>query len=153
MKFKEFKQKIISKYVYPILKFYWRTFKPKSRGVKCVITFGEEILLIRNTYGGRHWTFSGGGAKRVETPEEAVKREVMEEVGLAIEKPKPIGNLDWGYEGKKDVIYCFAAEVNSKNFKIDTTEILEAKWFKIAEVPALPPFAQKIFVLWQNKVF
>lgn len=147
------KQKIISKLskiIYPVLKIYWKTFKPKRRGVKCVISCGDEVLLIRNTYGGKLWTFPGGGIKRKEAPEVAVKREVKEEVGIVIENLQLVGELDWGQEGKKDTIYCFATKVENKDFKIDTTEILEAKWFPVSAIPVLPPFAQKIFNKWQE---
>lgn len=148
------KQKIISKSLkifYPAIKWYWKTFKPRTQGVKCVISCGEEVLLIRNAYGGKLWTFPGGGIKRKETSEDAVKREIKEEAGIVIENPKLVGELEWGFEGKKDTIYCFAAEVKNKDFKIDTTEILEAKWFPESAMPILPPFAQKIFNKWKEE--
>ena len=75
---------IIYKFIYSLLKIYWFIFRPKTQGVICLILSGDELLLIRHTYGHSAWTLSGGGFKKHETKEEAVKREVKEELGLNI---------------------------------------------------------------------
>jgi ADP-ribose pyrophosphatase YjhB (NUDIX family) len=73
---------VIYKFAYPFLKIYWFIFRPKTQGVQCLILSGDQLLLIRHTYGHSAWTLSGGGIKKGETKEEAVKREVKEELGL-----------------------------------------------------------------------
>jgi 8-oxo-dGTP pyrophosphatase MutT (NUDIX family) len=74
----------VYKFIYPFLKLYWFIFRPKTRGVICLILSGDDLLLIRQTYGRSAWTLSGGGFKKNETKEEAIKREVKEELGLDI---------------------------------------------------------------------
>ncbi len=58
----------------------WRR---SSSGVKCVLTHGEQVLLVRHTYGRRHvWYLPGGGVHRGEPPLRAAAREMEEELGL-----------------------------------------------------------------------
>ena len=45
-----------------------------------------EILLVRHTY-APGWLFPGGGVERGEIAEEAARREVHEEAGMALEGP------------------------------------------------------------------
>ena len=44
-------KKVIFNFVYPFAKIYWFIFRPKTFGVKCLIKCGNEILMIRHTYG------------------------------------------------------------------------------------------------------
>ena len=37
-----------------VLEVYWWVVRPTKRGVVCVLTRGEEVLLVRHTY-GRRW--------------------------------------------------------------------------------------------------
>ena len=125
---------IIYKFVYPFLKFYWLVFRPKTRGVICLILSGHELLLIRQTYGRPVWTLSGGGFKKNETKEEAVKREVKEELGLNI-TPEYIGEFTHNPEHKIDTVFCFVAIMEKADPKIDYLEIKEAKWWNINNLP------------------
>ena len=61
-------------------------------GVKCLLTTGDQILLVRHTYGRRRWDLPGGGVKRDEPPLEAARREMDEELGL--------GGADWTKVGE-----------------------------------------------------
>ena len=125
---------LIYKFVYPFFKFYWFVFRPKTRGVICLILSGDELLLIRQTYGGSAWTLSGGGFRKNETKEEAVKREVKEELGLNI-TPEYIGKFTHNPEHKIDTVSCFLARVEKVDPKIDHLEIKEAKWWNINNLP------------------
>jgi len=140
--------KIASTIVYPPLKLYWFVFRPKTYGVKCVIQNGREILMIRNTYGPGWWTFPGGGIKRNETAEQAVKREVIEEVGISIKDLRKIGEFTSTAEYKKDTISVFVGISENNNITIDEKEILEAQWFFSNNLPAMSPYARKIIAMW-----
>jgi ADP-ribose pyrophosphatase YjhB (NUDIX family) len=100
---------IIYKFVYAFLKIYWFIFRPKTQSVICLILSGDELLLIRNTYGHSAWTLSGGGFKKNETKEVAVEREVKEELGLNI-TPEYIGEFTHSTEHKIDTVFCFSQE-------------------------------------------
>jgi 8-oxo-dGTP diphosphatase len=125
---------IIYKFVYPLLKIYWFIFRPKTQGVICLILSGDELLLIRQTYGRSAWTLSGGGFKKNENKESAIKREVKEELGLNI-TPEYIGEFTHNPEYKIDTVYCFVARVEKIEPKIDHLEIKEAKWWNINDLP------------------
>ncbi len=106
--------------------------------------------MIRNSYGKNEWTFPGGGIKKNETPEAAAKREVSEEVGISIQDIKPIGEFISELEYKKDRIFCFSAEVNNKNFVIQESEILEAKWFSSINLPNnISSIAVRVLKFWK----
>jgi 8-oxo-dGTP pyrophosphatase MutT (NUDIX family) len=125
---------VIYKLGYPLLKIYWLIFRPKTQGVKCLILSGDELLLIRHTYGRSAWALSGGGIKKGETPEEAVKREVKEELGLDV-TPEYIGEFTHNTEYKIDTVYCFVVTIEKVEPKIDHIEIKEAKWWNINILP------------------
>lgn len=69
----------------PILIFgmrsWWYLTRPKTTGAKVILLYGDEILLIKTTY-GYNYSLPGGGVKKGETPEHAAIREAGEEVGI-----------------------------------------------------------------------
>jgi 8-oxo-dGTP diphosphatase len=141
----------IYKFVYPFFKFYWFVFRPKTRGVICLILSGDELLLIRQTYGRSVWTLSGGGFKKNETKEEAVRREVKEEVGLNI-TPEYIGEFTHNPEHKIDTVSCFVARVEKVDPKIDHLEIKEAKWWNINNLPKdLSRSLQRVISMYKSR--
>ena len=125
---------VIYKFAYPFLKIYWFIFRPKTQGVQCLILSGDELLLIRHTYGRSAWTLAGGGIKKGETKEEAVKREIKEELGLDI-TPEYRGEFTHNTEYKIDTVYCFVVTIEKVEPKIDHGEIKEAKWWNINNLP------------------
>jgi 8-oxo-dGTP diphosphatase len=125
---------IIYKLVYRFLKIYWFIFRPKTQGVTCLILSGDELLLVRHTYGRSAWTLSGGGFKKNETKEEAVQREVKEELGFHI-TPEYIGKFTHNPEHKIDTVFCFVTRVEKRDPQIDHREIKEAKWWNINDLP------------------
>jgi len=141
---------IISKFIYPILRLYWFVFKPKTRGVKCIVEHNGKILMIRNTYGHQRWTLPGGGIHKGETPEQAARRETMEEVGVSVEDLKNIGEFTTNVEYKRDTVTIFAGKIGSDQFKIDGVEVLEAKWFLPDDLKHISPYAEIVLGMWQK---
>ena len=125
---------LLYKLVYLFLKFYWFVFRPKTRGVTCLILSGDELLLVRHTYGRSAWTLAGGGFKKGEMKEEAVKREIKEELGLDI-TPEYIGEFTHHPEHKNDTVFCFVTKMEKAKPKIDHLEIKEAKWWNLNNLP------------------
>lgn len=56
---------------------------PAHLGANCVIIWNDKILLERRV-DSDSWGLVGGGCKKWETPEQAIAREVYEELGLRI---------------------------------------------------------------------
>jgi len=117
------------------MKVYWFVVRPRTTGVRCIIKNEGQILLIRMSYGLKRWTLPGGGVGRGETLEEAVIREVREEVGIEIKTLRKLGSVFFGEEYKRDTMWVFSAKVESREFKIDEFEILKAGWFSPDNLP------------------
>ena len=121
--------------VSPIRKFYWFIFRPKTKGVKCMIQWQDKILFVRISYAHKGWTVPGGGVDKDETFEQAVRREVKEEVGIILGEVKMFREYITTKEYKIDTVQCFWSKVERSDFKIDNTEIVEAKWSDINNIP------------------
>ena len=73
------------------------------------ITRGDSILLarsVRSTF--RHYSLISGYVEVGETLEHAVRREVMEEVGLRLGALRYLGDQPWGVSGSQ--MFAFQAE-------------------------------------------
>ena len=132
---------IMKKFFYiiinPCRKLYWFVFRPHTTGVKCLIEYNNKFLLIRNSYGIKHWTFPGGSVEKGELPSTAAQREAREEVGIEL-TPQLIGQYSSNREFKQDTVHCFYGKVTSDYFKIDNDEIMEAAWFLETNIPPTP---------------
>lgn len=142
---------MVSKIKHFLALIYWFMVRPKTFGVKCVIENDEEILLIKNSYGGyKKWMFPGGGIKKNETPEEAVKREVFEEVGLEIEDLRKIGEYNSTKEFKRDNVVVFSGRSKNKKIDIDFSEIAEARWFRFNKLPEITEYSKLMLSMLQR---
>ena len=122
---------------YRVLHLYWRIAQPEKRGVKCVLTRGDEVLLVRHTYGPEtRWELPGGGVKRSEEPHAAAHREAREELGVDIDDWRFLGDLFDRIDGKRDQLYCYRAELGDRTIETDAAEIAEARWFAHDDLPA-----------------
>jgi ADP-ribose pyrophosphatase YjhB (NUDIX family) len=128
-------KKILYRFISPIRKFYWFIFNPKTYGVKILIGHEGKFLMIRNSYGIKHWTFPGGGKKRNETPEAGAKREILEEVGMSLRNLVYLGTYSSRRQYKKDTVYCFYGKAENNQYRIDNDEVEEAGWFELKDVP------------------
>ncbi|MBR6471056.1 MAG: NAD(+) diphosphatase [Victivallales bacterium] len=104
------------------------------------VTRGDhEILLGRN----RHFNtpfFSNfaGFVESGETYEDAVHREVLEEVGVKVQNLRYFGSQNWPFP--HTLLAAFTAEYACGEVRPDGEEIVEADWFDIRH--PLPPVPQ-----------
>jgi 8-oxo-dGTP pyrophosphatase MutT (NUDIX family) len=125
---------------YAGLRMYWWLFRPRSSGVKCVLTHQGQVLLVRHTYGPRGWELPGGSRKRGEEAERTATREMREELGLSIETWQSLGRIEVTVDHHRDSLYCFQAELDapergSPELVLDEGEIAAAKWFPKGALP------------------
>ena len=120
---------------YRVLMVYWFFTRPHTQGVKCLVQSGGKILLVRHTYGRGHWTLPGGGLKRAEALETAARREVREELGIALSSVRKVGEFFSRREFKHDTVHCFTAIAQGTTITRDTKEIAIAGWFPIDALP------------------
>lgn len=125
--------KIIS-LAYRIEVFLWRILKPKTFGVRALLIKEGNILLVKHTYQS-FWYLPGGGLKNGETYDEALKRELKEELNAEISNLELFGVYNSSYEGKKDSIVIFLC----KEFKLELNkkngEISEIQYFRLTDLP------------------
>jgi 8-oxo-dGTP pyrophosphatase MutT (NUDIX family) len=116
-------------------KIYWFIFRPETYGVKALV-FNEknQVMLVKNTYDKR-WLLPGGGIKRGESPEEAVKRELREETGIEITGLHIVGEYLSTREYKKDTIYLFYVEKYMSNKNPGSPEIEKITFFDKDTIP------------------
>jgi ADP-ribose pyrophosphatase YjhB (NUDIX family) len=106
------------------------------RGVKCVLSSEEQILLVRHTYGRAEWDLPGGLVKRSEPPVDAARREMHEELGVEIESWVSLGAMETVVYHRRDNMHCFQAELHDPRLTIDRGELAAVGWFTRT---ALPP--------------
>lgn len=101
------------------------------------IRYGEKILLARAPHWppGMHSNIAGF-VEPGETLEQAVAREVMEEVGLTVKNIKYFGSQPWPFPNS--LMLGFTADYADGEIKIDPVEIESAGWFTVDNLPVLP---------------
>jgi 8-oxo-dGTP pyrophosphatase MutT (NUDIX family) len=124
---------------YQALRPYWLVARPRTRGVKCVIARGDEILLVRHTYGDRgRWDLPGGRMKRGEQPVDTARREIREELGVDLERWTAVGDLLAPLHNRRDMVCIFETRVEELVLELDRAEIDDARWFPRDRLPAKP---------------
>jgi NAD+ diphosphatase len=99
---------------------------------------GRRALLARNARfpGTMHSTLAGF-VELGETLEDAVRREVGEEVGVQLGELRYVGSQPWPFP--HSLMVGFDADWASGEIRVDGDEIAEAAWFAPEELPELPP--------------
>jgi ADP-ribose pyrophosphatase YjhB (NUDIX family) len=113
---------------------YWRLFRPRTLGVKCLVRREGRVLLVRTTYDG-YWALPGGGVYRGESFADATRRELREETGLALTDPRLFHVYLNRREGKEDHVALFVAECPTGAPRPDGREVAEAAFFDLDALP------------------
>jgi NAD+ diphosphatase len=110
-----------------------------SPAMMVLITRGEEILLARNvTFPPNRYSALAGFLEVGESIEEAVHREVFEEVGLTVHNLKYVASQAWPFP--HSLMIAFTAEYLSGEIVTQPEEIADAKWYGPEDqLPDLPP--------------
>jgi len=124
---------------YFALQCWWMLRRPHTSGVKVVLRRGDDVLLVRHTYGRRsEWDLPGGFINDGEAPQDAVLRELGEEVGLTAQRPVALGAILLRSSGRRDTVHCFAADADgdAAGLAVDAGEIAQARWFAHDALPS-----------------
>lgn len=110
-----------------------------SPAMMVLIKKGDSILLARNALSTTHrFSALAGFLEAGESIEEAVHREVFEEVGLRIGQLEYFGSQSWPFP--HSLMIAFSAEYVSGEITVDQREIAEARWFGPDDIlPEIPP--------------
>ncbi|MEN9763815.1 MAG: pyrophosphatase [Pseudomonadota bacterium] len=109
-----------------------------SPAMMVLVTRGQQLLLGRglNFPPGRYSALAGF-LEAGETIEQAVVREVREEVGVEIEQLRYFGSQSWPFPNS--LMIAFRAEWASGDIRVDPAELADAGWFEPDQLPDLPP--------------
>jgi 8-oxo-dGTP pyrophosphatase MutT (NUDIX family) len=110
----------------------WRA----SRGVKCLLTHDEKVLLVKHTYGLRDvWYLPGGNIRRAELPREAAAREMREELGLSALELEVLATVPMRLGHVRVTVTCLHASLEREAVKPDPVEIAQTGWFESGSLP------------------
>lgn len=121
------------KIAHKIYSIFWRILKPQTAGARAILIKDEKILLVKHTY-LNSWFLPGGGLKSNETYEQAIRRELKEELGISVSDLKLHGIYNNFYEGKNDSIVVFSSFNFTEPVNIDG-EIEDFGFFGFDELP------------------
>ncbi|GAA2863401.1 NUDIX hydrolase [Nonomuraea rubra] len=94
-----------------------------------------NVLLLRHRFWPEHrqWGLPTGGAKRGETFEQTVVREVREETGLEVSVGELV-HLRSGFKLRIEIAYA-AEYAGGGTMRLNPLEILEARWCAPGDLP------------------
>lgn len=122
---------------------------PYRNNVSCIVFKGKKFLLVQLLgWPNNFWKFPQGGIEESESEEEAIKRELLEELG--VKKYKIIGissckhRYDWDenslkkvnykWRGQKQKFYVIEYLSGEEEIRLNEKEIQDYKWVNKKEL-------------------
>ncbi|MGI4951854.1 MAG: NUDIX domain-containing protein [Janthinobacterium lividum] len=122
---------------YPVALAWWALRRPRHQGALACIRVGGAVLLIRQSY-RRAWTLPGGGVHPGETPEAAVRRELLEELRLPAHALQPGAVVCGTWSNRQEEVHVFELPLDRlPPLRLDNREVVEARLFAVDELPGL----------------
>ena len=109
-----------------------------SPAVIVLIKRGDEVLLARSPgFPPGMYSVLAGFVEPGESIEEAIGREIREEVGIEVENLRYFGSQPWPFPNS--LMIGFTADYAGGELCADPAEIEDAGWYPAGELPPLPP--------------
>lgn len=104
-----------------------------SPAIIVAISKDDKLLMARHSYHEKiKYALIAGFVEAGESIEEAVVREVHEEVGINIKNLEYKRSQSWPFPNS--LMLAFTADYDSGQIEVDGDEILKAKWFRKDEI-------------------
>ena len=105
--------------------------------VAAIIREGDRIFITQRGYGDwkDYWEFPGGKIEAGETPEEALIREIREELGAEIGIDSYLTNVEYDYPEFHLHMRCYLAHVKSGQLTLKEHEA--ARWLSKEELDSV----------------
>ena len=96
--------------------------------VAAIIEHEGKVLATQRGYGEFEggWEFPGGKVEAGETPEEAIVREIQEELSATLEVDRFVTTVDYDYDTFHLTMHCYLAHVAQGHLQL--LEHSAAKW-------------------------
>jgi NAD+ diphosphatase len=108
-----------------------------SPAIIVLIEKDDKLLLARSPrFAGEFFSVLAGFVEPGESLEDAVRREVMEEVGIAVKEINYFGSQPWPFPDS--LMIGFTAQYDSGEIQVDGEEIIEAGWYTAGHLPQIP---------------
>ncbi|MCL2293976.1 MAG: NAD(+) diphosphatase [Spirochaetes bacterium] len=116
------------------------------------VTRGNKLLLAHNNAypDPNRYSIIAGFVELGESFEQAVAREVEEEVSIKVKNIKYFGSQSWPFP--HTLMVGFTAEYESGEIKVDGVEIGKADWFEASNFPTIPGYGSISRMLIDNFV-
>jgi len=102
-----------------------------------LVTDKERLLLAHNkNFPGKIYSTLAGFIEVGETVEEAIQREIFEEVNIKVKNCQYYGSQSWPFPSQ--LMLGFHAEYEEGDLKPDGDEIDIAEWFHFKSIPEVP---------------
>ena len=124
---------MLIKLAYRIMRVYWFLVRPITMGARVILIKDDQIVLVKHSYQDA-WYLPGGGIKRNETLEQAVRREAAEECGARIKQVRFLGIYTQFVDHKNDHISLFLSDDFTLQEKSDH-EIEQIALFPVQQLP------------------
>ena len=109
-----------------------------SPAMMCLVTRGSQILLARNVnFPAGRYSALAGFLEAGESIEDAIHREVREEVGIEVSSLCYFASQSWPFPNS--LMIAYTAEYAGGELTPNGHEIAEAEWFDHTNLPQLPP--------------
>ncbi len=120
---------------YRIYGLRWRLSGSVKIGVRIMLLRGDTVVLVRHSY-LPGWLLPGGGVKKLETLEQAARREAWEEVGATTTGPVHLLGVFSNFaERKSDHVALFVCEEFTIDENVRSWEILQWCHHPISRLP------------------
>ncbi len=127
--------------------------------VVCLVLIDKQGAFLAtqrpaNKHLGLYWEFPGGKVEEGESPEDALRREIREELGVGIGELQPMPAVTHTYEFGTIRLLPFRATCTSRP-RLTLTEHIDAKWINPSDGKSLqwaPADIPIIHELWKRKL-
>ena len=102
--------------------------------VAAIIRRGDEVFATQRGYGDwkDYWEWPGGKMEEGETPEQALVREIREELDAEIHIDKYLTTIDWDYPKFHLTMHCFICSLLTESLRLNEHEA--ARWLKAGDL-------------------
>ena len=96
--------------------------------VAAIIRKGDKIFATQRGYGDwkDYWEYPGGKVEEGETPEQALVREIREELDTEIRVEKFLCTIDWDYPAFHLTMHCYICSLLTEALHLNEHEA--ARW-------------------------